>query len=1103
MKPVDDYIKIIENNIKDPAFIIDSDFVVVKGNNAAKVVFGLMRDGSEFLTGLHEKYGVVVAPLQSELTSQGEVFAYPVSIETDKGERKQFLLYINVLSNTEGKLFLATFNSISFRKGKDEEKKKYSVGIEPEDFLPSDEVLKVLHRIKEDYPFTFISKQRIHKEIDKFDYSFFVKESSGKYVLANKRFCELVGTKRSGIIGQYDKNIHSFEEYLFIRKSDDFLVQSGKTLVANLFGEKDIILPLFNDSGETVAIVGYGTEPDEAPKISRNSFVLNEVIYDLNEKLIIMDENLNLLSYSKDTEGLFGFTKENIEKSVETLLPRELTEGIVELLKSNKEEEKELSLAINDNEFDITVETKDNPFGTIITAKFYEINIENREIEAKAKMYDIIMHTSPEAIFIYDVDNLRFLDVNDAALNLYGYRRDEFLEMDLTDLYAPEDIQTLIESSSAKSLPNTFTGPWRHKHKTGKSLFVELFKTTIEYKGSKAHVNIIRDIGKSIEDKKKLKEYKLAFEYTGDIIIVTDADGFITYANSSCAEKLNYSLEELDNKPFLSLVGDGERGKINQKLFLPKTKDRSEFQTKLKNSKNELIEVYLIAEAILDYQDEVERYSILMRPERKVEIVEKPKVREVEETKGKALDANFLSNLFHELLTPVNVIIGFGQEIAESIENPNEEQQEAVQIIKENQRSLLQLMDTAAEYVHFEQNEVELEPEDLLFVDLIDRIEEDTKKTAEAFGVKFSYGKISSSLRLESDKNRLLSLISLFVSFGIRSTKEEAIYLSAYQIDQDRCAISLRDGRTKISDKALENLEKIFSQDESEVKRQFGISRFTLRLARKLIEVLADGVEVLERNGEPVEYAIIVPKKFKDIFTTPLPMPKVREAKPLPEAPKEMVEAKPVIIPEHEEEKEQPLRKVQVVQPQQPQEVVEVREEQKPEEKATDVAGGQSINVSVNVQSPHTIEQNEAEEPPKVVPTEPTKILASPEGINFKELNCIYLEDQVDSQILFKVQMKELKSVEFAPSFEKALPLLRAKYFDFIVMDINLQGEYNGLDALRAIRQMAGYDSIPIIAVTAYVLPGDREKFIAAGFSDFITKPILREKLDEVLKGLF
>jgi CheY-like chemotaxis protein len=127
----------------------------------------------------------------------------------------------------------------------------------------------------------------------------------------------------------------------------------------------------------------------------------------------------------------------------------------------------------------------------------------------------------------------------------------------------------------------------------------------------------------------------------------------------------------------------------------------------------------------------------------------------------------------------------------------------------------------------------------------------------------------------------------------------------------------------------------------------------------------------------------------------------------------------------------------------------------------------------------------------------------NPKELEISRLSCLYIEEQRDSQILVKVQMKELKEMKFAVSFEEALPLITSNQFDFIVMDINLQGEYNGLDALKMIRQMPVYAKLPIIAVTAYVLPGDKEKFVAAGFNDFISKPIFREKMIESLEKIF
>lgn len=60
---------------------------------------------------------------------------------------------------------------------------------------------------------------------------------------------------------------------------------------------------------------------------------------------------------------------------------------------------------------------------------------------------------------------------------------------------------------------------------------------------------------------------------------------------------------------------------------------------------------------------------------------------------------------------------------------------------------------------------------------------------------------------------------------------------------------------------------------------------------------------------------------------------------------------------------------------------------------------------------------------------------------------------------------------------------------DIILLDIQLPG-MDGYEIARIIRKTAGLEKIPIIAVTSYAMPGDREKVLAAGATDYIEKPI-------------
>jgi CheY-like chemotaxis protein len=74
--------------------------------------------------------------------------------------------------------------------------------------------------------------------------------------------------------------------------------------------------------------------------------------------------------------------------------------------------------------------------------------------------------------------------------------------------------------------------------------------------------------------------------------------------------------------------------------------------------------------------------------------------------------------------------------------------------------------------------------------------------------------------------------------------------------------------------------------------------------------------------------------------------------------------------------------------------------------------------------------------------------------------------------------------------------------YDFVLLDIRMP-RLSGSDALKIIKKMPKFENTPVIACTAYLVSGDREKFLAAGFSDFIPKPVLRDKLISSLQKFF
>ena len=84
---------------------------------------------------------------------------------------------------------------------------------------------------------------------------------------------------------------------------------------------------------------------------------------------------------------------------------------------------------------------------------------------------------------------------------------------------------------------------------------------------------------------------------------------------------------------------------------------------------------------------------------------------------------------------------------------------------------------------------------------------------------------------------------------------------------------------------------------------------------------------------------------------------------------------------------------------------------------------------------------------------------------------------------------------------EEALDIATRELPDLIVMDIQLP-KMSGLEVTKKLRQMPVFNSIPIIALTAYAMKGDKERFIAAGCNAYLPKPINTRELPEMISRM-
>jgi CheY-like chemotaxis protein len=121
-----------------------------------------------------------------------------------------------------------------------------------------------------------------------------------------------------------------------------------------------------------------------------------------------------------------------------------------------------------------------------------------------------------------------------------------------------------------------------------------------------------------------------------------------------------------------------------------------------------------------------------------------------------------------------------------------------------------------------------------------------------------------------------------------------------------------------------------------------------------------------------------------------------------------------------------------------------------------------------------------------------------------RSLRVLLAEDNAVNQLLAsRLLEKHGHSVVLASNGRKALEALEKQKFDLVVMDVSMP-EMDGYEAVAAIRRKEGATGchIPIVAMTAHAMKGDRERCLAAGMDAYVSKPLRASELFEVIKTL-